>query len=118
MTTISVAVKGEVTATPGTNQNYKEAASGKWTADTVSYETYAKLKVNGESVIYEASCTFSFSGSDSSNKAVTGSEKVKLSAGTTKLQKGANKVLKQGDQVSDINGNKLEVNTSSKLRTT
>lgn len=97
MPAISVAVDGDVTATPGSITTVKDAQSGKWTAGTISYKTYPKLKVNGKPVIHEASCTFTFSGTNSSGATVTGSETVKLSAGTAKLQKGADKVLKDGD---------------------
>jgi hypothetical protein len=117
MTAKSVAVEGDVKATAGATP-YTGANSGTWTAGPVSYQTYSKLQVNGKPVIFEASCTFNFKGTGPNNAPVAGVETVQLSAGTTTLQKGANNVMKHGDQkISDIYGNKLEVSTSSKLRT-
>ncbi len=112
----SVAVEGNVTATVGTNP-YTGASAGDWTASLVSYNSYSKLKVNGKPVIHGASCTFNFQGTAPNGASVTTAVTVTLSAGTTTLQKGAKHVLRHGDQASDAWGNKLEVSTSSKLRT-
>ena len=116
MTAKSVAVEGDVKATAGA-KFFEPATSGAWTAASVIHQTYSKLKVNGKPVIYEASCTFNFSGTAPNGATVTTAVPVTLSAQPTKLQKGAKHVLRDGDQASDIWGNKLEVSTSNKLRT-
>lgn len=111
-------MKGDVKATAGV-KFFEPATSGAWKADSVIHQTYSKLKVNGKPVIYEASCTFNFSGTAPNGATVTTAVPVTvmLSAQPTKLQKGAKHVLRDGDKASDIWGNKLEVSASNKLRT-
>lgn len=114
MPPISVAIQGDVVATPGTVPA-TGAASGTWTAGPVSYQSYSKLKVGGN-VIHQASCTFNFSGATSGGSAVTDVSTVTLTAGSTKLQKGSTFVLQNGDQKSDSFGNKLQAQSSRKLK--
>lgn len=108
-----VAVEGEVQAIPGTVM-CKEAISGKWIAATVSYKTYTCLTVNGTAVIHEASCDFSFTGTDGTNT-VKGQSSVTLSATPTKLQGSSTKVLRDGDQNLDSFGNTLKVVATGKV---
>ena len=110
----SVATVGDVTATAGTTM-YSPATSGSWTAGSVSYTSYDNVKSGDAKVIHKAECTFSFSGS-TGNTAVSGSETVTLEAGSTLLQKGASKVLVDGDSKTGTYGNKLQVSSSEKLK--
>jgi hypothetical protein len=112
----SVAVSGEVIATPGTTF-FTGADSGTWTAGAVNVQSYSKLTVGSKAVLHEAKCTFTFSGANSGTGAtITGSETVTLKAGATLLQKGLTSVLVQGDSATGSFGNKLQVQTVSKLR--
>ena len=111
-----VAVEGDVMATPMSPGTYA-AATGAWTPGNITYSSYSKLTIGGAPVIYEAKCTFSFNGTDSSGAPVTGNETVTLTAGGTKLQGGANSVLAMGDSVQGNFGNQLVVNTMNKLTT-
>jgi hypothetical protein len=115
MPPIAVAIQGDVVATAGTGLP-PGADSGTWTAGSVSYQTYPKLKVGGN-VAHKASCTFTFAGASSSGSPVSNSSTVTLTAGTTKLQKGANFVLQDGDQQTDSFGNILQAQSSRKLKT-
>ena len=117
MATTPVAVEGDVLAQPGTTPA-PGAASGVWTPGQVNYTSYAFLTVNGVAVIYEASCTFSFSGTSPppASSAVTDSSDVKLSAGGTVLMASQNNVLLNGDSANDDFGNKLEVVTGNHLK--
>lgn len=120
MATKSVATEGDVeaTASSSTASTNLKNTTGSWTAGPVAYKTYAKLRVNGREVIYEASCTFSYAGTDnSSHAAVTDSESVTLGAGTTILEHGSTSVLVDGDSETGPNGNQLAVSTSNKLKT-
>ncbi len=112
----SVAVEGDVTATPGTTP-FTGADSGTWTAGTVTYLSYAKLTVNGIKVIWQAQCAFTFSGASSSGTAVTGAETVTLTANTTILQKGISNVLVNGDTATGNYGNELKAQSSGPLKT-
>lgn len=108
-----VAKSGDVTATAG-SAPFKPATEGKWTPGPVTYKTYSNLSISGTKVIYEAECTFSFAGTTAppASAPVAGSSTVKLTAGTTLLQKGANNVLKDGDLSQDSYGNTLKVSAS------
>jgi hypothetical protein len=97
------------------------AGNKGWTAGTISVKSYAQLKIDGVEAIYEASCTFSFSGSNSKNNgaAVTGSDPVTLSAaalGKTHLQGQENQVLRDGDSITSPDGNTLKIVSSERLR--
>lgn len=112
-----VAVVGDVTATPSTVVSPNAAGgTGTWQAGTVSYTSYPRLKVESE-VIWKARCTFSFSGSTPSGTAVTDSETVTLTAGTTKLMKAKHGVLVDGDAERGAKGNRLEVHAGGTLVT-
>ncbi|WP_333138812.1 hypothetical protein [Microcoleus sp. Pol11C2] len=96
---------------------YPPAQTGTWTALPVQVKAYPKLKVGGQSVIYEAECKFMFTGvqtTASGSVTVTGQETVKLTAKSTKLQK---KVLVQGDMMQSTYGNQLKIVTTSKVKT-
>ena len=59
----------------------------------------------------------SFSGSDSNGVAVSGTEDVTLSAGTTLVVGGADKVLVDGDSETGSHGNELRFSASNALKT-
>jgi hypothetical protein len=104
----NIAVEGDVIAIPGTTP-YPPAASGAWIPGSVSYSSYSKVSVNGVSVIYEARCTFSFTGVDPSGSPVSGTEDVTLSASSTSVNASQSSVLLDGDSKSGTYGNQLQV---------
>lgn len=108
-----VAKIGDVNATAG-SQPFKPATDGKWTASPVTYKSYSNLSISGTKVIYEAECTFVFAGTTAppASAPVAGTSTVKLTAGTTQLQRGVNNVLKDGDSAKDSYGNTLKVAAS------
>ncbi len=113
----AVAVEGDVKATPGFTP-YPPADSGTWTARPVEYQTYDKFKIKELPVVYQAKCKFTFLGVNSASGAtVSGEETVELQAQQTKLQKGQNKVLVDGDMAIGAYGNKLKVVAIQKLTT-
>jgi hypothetical protein len=105
-----IAVDGDVIAIPGTIP-YTGAASGVWVPGSVTYSSYSSVKVGGSAVIYEAKCTFSFTGVSPSpaNAPVSGTEDVTLTAGSTEVNKGQNSVLLDGDSKTGNYGNQLQV---------
>ncbi|MBM0744180.1 hypothetical protein JOY44_21610 [Phormidium sp. CLA17] len=109
----AIALQGNVVAVPGA-MPYPAAQSGAWMALPVQVKAYPKLKVGGQSVIYEAECKFMFTGVDPAGAPVSGQETVKLTAKSTKLQK---KVLVQGDMMQSPYGNQLKIVTTSKVKT-
>lgn len=111
----SVAVVGDVIAQAGTTL-YGDATSGGWTHGNVSYVTYPQLIVQGQNVVYEATCKFKFDGS-SGNTAITGTSDVTLTAAATLLMQNENNVLIHGDSQEDSYGNKLYVESSTILKT-
>ena len=112
----TVIVDGDVIATAGTAP-YPPAASGSWTPGSVVFTKHNKLSVNGVKVVYQAKCTFNFSGqtSDSPPKVVTASEEVLLKATSTKLMEGGVDVLLHGDKKVGAYGNTLEAKASRQL---
>ncbi len=115
-----VAVVDEVKATPGAKSPSDNVQGGTWSAGSITHQFYPKLTIGGKPVIYEASCTFTYSGGkDSSSGADVPptSEDVTLTATTKKTQKDESFVLVDGDSKSSANGNNLTVHTSKKLRT-
>lgn len=112
----NVAVLGEVNAIPG-DKPFTGADSGVWTAGPVNSTSYAKLKSEGKKVIWKATCNFSFSGSSSSGAAIAGNEIVNLTATVKLLNNSQSNVLVDGDNVTGIYGNKLQVSASGKLAT-
>lgn len=116
MTSKQVAVEGDVQATAGTTP-FTGAASGTWTAGSVTCSSYDQLKIGGSKVIYKAECKFTFNGTSSAPASITGDETVTLEAKSTKLQGGLSKVLVNGDSVTGNFGNKLQINASHKLST-
>ncbi|MBD1903809.1 hypothetical protein NDI44_22505 [Trichocoleus sp. DQ-A3] len=118
----SVAVEGDVQATPGTTP-FPPADKGSWTAGKVTVYPYEKLKVGEKKVIYKAQCTFTFTGTQTipgtppSQKDVSGTETVTLEAKLTKLQGAQSKVLVNGDNAQGTYGNQLKVTATNKLFT-
>ena len=114
----SVAVGGEVIATVG-KTFYAPADAGAWTPGPVTYETHVKLKVGGTLAIMKATCTFSFSGTDSKAQGalVPGTSTVELKAKSTKLNQSGKGMLLAGDSAKDSYGNTLTVQTTNKLKT-
>jgi hypothetical protein len=97
--------------------------SAGWSAGQIEVSSYSQLKIDGAEAIYEARCTFSFSGSNTKVKppqAVTGpDDKVVLNAaalGRTHLQGLENQVLRDGDSITSADGNTLKIVSSERLR--
>lgn len=113
----SVAVEGEVTATPGLIP-FPPAVSGAWTPGNVSYQKYEGLTVKKVPVIHQARCTFTFSGATGNGAPVSGSETVTLVAKSTQLQNGQAYVLLNGDTQVGVYGNTLTAIASGPLTST
>lgn len=115
----SVAAKDDVSATSGTVP-FTGADQGTWTAGEINAPGHPELQMGEAAVISEASCVFSFHGSNSGTGAVvTGQETVTLTSGATKLHVGQVTVLVDGDEATGNGGfgNKLTVTSSRKLAT-
>jgi hypothetical protein len=108
----NIAVEGDVIAIPGTTP-YPPAVSGAWIPGPVTYSSYSTVKVSSRAVIYEAKCTFTFTGVDSTPAPVSGTEDVTLSAGSTSVNDGQDSVLLDGDSESGNYGNQLQVIASA-----
>ena len=104
----NIAVEGDVIAIPGTTP-YPPAVSGAWIPGSVIYSSYSKVKINGRVVIYEAKCTFTFTGVDSSPAPVSGTEDVTLSASNTNVNNGQNSVLLDSESKTGNYGTQLQV---------
>ena len=115
----SVAAKDDVSATPGAVP-FTGADQGTWTAGEINAPGHPEFQMGEAAVISEASCVFSFQGSNSGTGAVVaGQETVTLTSGTTKLHVGQVTVLVDGDEATGDGGfgNKLTVTSSRKLAT-
>jgi hypothetical protein len=106
----NIAVEGDVIAIPGTTF-YPPAVSGAWVPGPVTYSSYSSVSVNGVSVIYEAKCTFTFTGvgPPPPSAPVSGTEDVTLSAGDTSVNGAQSSVLLDGDSETGTYGNQLQV---------
>jgi hypothetical protein len=117
-----VAVEGDAKATASSSPAPADqpAWQGSWSAGTPEARAYAHLSVQGRAVIHEVRCTFSFSGVDTAVSPtpppVSSSSEVVLSAGSTTLQKGLQRVLLDGDSASDTHGNRLAIEAGGHLR--
>lgn len=105
----NIAVEGDVIATPGTIP-YPPAVTGAWIPGSVSYSSYSKVKSGGRAVIYEAKCTFTFTGATAPppSTPVSGTEDVTLTASSTSVNDGQNSVLLDGDSKTGNYGNQLQ----------
>lgn len=116
----SVAVIGDVKAEPSDTPP-TTASGGTWSAGAISNTSYSQLKVGNTKVVYEASCTFTYSGgtqkADSSKPHDVVTSNVTLSASTKLTQKGLDFVLVNGDFKDDSHGNKLVVQADGVLKT-
>jgi hypothetical protein len=115
-----VATAADVQTTAGTTP-YTGAASGTWTPPvTITTVGYSKVKVGGQKVIYEADGTFTFAGLTGGGAPISGTDDVSLKAtdlGSTKLQKGENSVLRDGDTTDGGSyGNKIYISSTRKLK--
>lgn len=111
----SIACEGDVQATPGSTP-FPPAVSGAWSAGTVQYTSYSNHTVQGDAVIWQALCTFNFSGTGPPPAAapVAGVSAVTLTAKSEKYLP-ANKVLVNGDSIQDVYGNTLKVSSARTL---
>jgi uncharacterized Zn-binding protein involved in type VI secretion len=106
----NIALDGDVIAIPGTVP-YPPAVSGAWIPGPVIYTSYPNVKSNGRPVIYEARCTFTFTGVGPApaNNPVSGTEDVTLQASSTSVNDGQSSVLLDGDSETGSYGNQLQV---------
>ncbi|MDD7933726.1 hypothetical protein [Actinomycetospora straminea] len=90
------------TANPETTLS---GAPGKWAAGPVTESTCGGLTVGGKPVVWQASCTFTFT---NSNTGATVLVVVDLAASTAAVRVGRQDVLVHGDSVAK-QGNRLKV---------
>jgi len=104
-----VAIPNMVSAIIGTGM-YGAAATGLWTAGSITTTSANHLSVDGTKVIIEAECTFTFAGLQiDGTTPVNGSSDVTLSPSSTKLTDSGNDLLVFGDTTSDSYGNTLVI---------
>ena len=96
-----VAVEGTVVASSAGASLPPPATAGTWTNPGVSETKVDHLKAGGKKVVRQATCTFSFSGTDSSSNPVTASATATLTPGPTTLEGGGSPLLRNGDTVAD-----------------
>lgn len=115
----NVAVQGEVSATAGSiNAELDTNKTGQWNAGPVVDTFYNHLTIDGTPIIYESTCTFTYTGGTTGTApapvvaVVVPPETVTLTAGSTVLQSGLNKVLLDGDEEQSNYGNKLSVSAA------
>jgi len=103
------------------------ADAGSWSPGDIEVQSYPKLKIGGQPVIYQAKCTFTFTGTKLVGTVTTnisGTDTITLNAsdlGTTKLQNGENQVLRDGDSSDStpgksLYGNVVYISSSRKLK--
>jgi hypothetical protein len=116
----AVAVEGDASPSSEQTKMVSPAMKGQWTAATLpsGVQSYDKLTVGKKKVISHVEWQFSFTGTDSNGKTVTGSDTVKLSATKGKLQGAENGVLLDQDSASGnpLYGNKISISASGKLK--
>jgi len=120
----SAAIQEDVIATPTTAAQVPPGAmpssGGQWKAGEIIFKAHQKIKVDGQPVIYEAQCVFTYSG----GKTTEGTadfptpvlDTVSLIAKKNKLREDQNYVLLDGDSQSSQFGNKLEIKSKRKLK--
>lgn len=113
MPTKRVATEADVQTTAGTVIPTDIADAGSWAATTRQVKKHTKLTIGGTEAIYEATCTFLFTGTKQGAPA-SKTEDVTLSAATTKLQAG-HPVLRDGDTKQSTFGNTVKIASSRKL---
>lgn len=117
---ITVALNGDVIATPGSTPPGNCTPAPGWTAGSVIYTNGTKIKVNGIFVITKAECTFTWTGAPPplGCSPTTMTSKVTLNPSTTKLKDNSTNILRNGDTAQDSYGNTLTaVVTQTKLKT-
>lgn len=117
-----VARAGDVTASASQSTNYPTdtlpTATGKWSAGPVSETTVALAGSDGARVVRSASCTFTFTGTNSSSGApVTVNSPVTLNPSPRVLTIAGHDPLVDGDEQGDTYGNTLKVASTSTWRT-
>ena len=115
-----VAVQGDVEAETGSVHIEADSdKSGSWSAGPVVDTVYDYLKIDGTPVIYQSECVFTNAGGASAGNPLPAPflETVTLTAGSTVLQTGSDKVLVDGDKEESSYGNKLTASPSSHVST-
>ncbi|MEV1289100.1 hypothetical protein [Micromonospora sp. NPDC049679] len=120
----AVARAGDAAATASGRTNYPNdkapTATGAWAAVGPVAETPVTVAgADGKRVIRSASCTFTFTGTLTSNgNAFTSPPSVvTLSPGTRTLKVGGSDPLVDGDETSDSFGNTVSVTSTASWRT-
>jgi len=114
-----VAVKGDASAETGQGL-VAGASKGLWSiVGDVTETSYMQLTSGGTEVIYQAECSFSFTGDSAPPQTtgdVIGASTVTLTASGTVAQGGLSAVLRDGDEVSDEYGNTVRISASAPLQ--
>lgn len=117
-----VARAGDVAATASSATNYPNDASptatGAWTAGQVSETTVGIAGSDGARVVRQASCVFTFAGSNTQSGApVSSTSTVTLNPSPRLLKVDGRDPLVAGDEAQDLYGNTLRVTSSASWRT-
>jgi hypothetical protein len=117
---ITVALNGDVIATPGSIPPGNCTPAPGWTAGPIIYTNGMKIKVDGTWVITKAECTFIWTGTPPPPGCVpvATNSKVTLNPDTTKLKDNSKDILRNGNTAQDSYLNTLTAVVSQiKLKT-
>ncbi|AIL13678.1 hypothetical protein IM40_09605 (plasmid) [Candidatus Paracaedimonas acanthamoebae] len=120
----SVATQQDVKMTLATAAQVPSGAmpssGGQWQAGTVSCKFHQKIKVDGQPVIYEAQCIFTYSGGKTADGIADFPtpflDTVVLKPKIGKLKEKNIDVLLNGDAYTSPYGNTLEIKSHRKLK--
>lgn len=120
---VAVSGDGVASASTATAPSNQPAWKGAWSAGTPVETLHRQLSVGGVRVLHELSCTFTFTGVDTSVSPTPPptpptTSTVVLRAGTTVLRESGRFVLLDGDRQSDSHGNEVAVSATGHLRST
>ena len=114
--TQAVAIDGDIiTETSTAKSSLDVDQKGKWQLTVLTVKLGEKISVAGKKVVMEAEATWEYLGASANNSPVqVPPEKIKLTAGDTKLTDFGNNVLVDGDEVSGLvdPANKIKVQVS------
>ena len=114
--TQAVAIDGDILTETSTAKNSLDVdQKGKWVLSVLTVKLGEKISVAGKKVVTEAEATWEYLGASANNAPVqVPPEKIKLTAGDTKLTDFGNNVLVDGDEVSGLvdPANKIKVQVS------
>jgi hypothetical protein len=112
-----VAIEDMVEITDGAIM-FPPAVNGAWSHSDPTVIKMNKLKVDGDPVIRQVTCVFTFNGTDAFGVPVIGSSTITFNPNTTVLKVDSYDLLVVGNSISDTYGNTIQIsNGQTKLKT-